>query len=262
MTRALRTAALSAVLGYRALFAWNTPGLFITSLVLAPILQLVFFLALGSSFEYADPSFFVIGNSIQAAAAAGVAGLVSVIADERRFGTLSFVLGAPTSPLPVFVGRLFPGVVLGTFVSVTVGFCGLVAVGAAPSLRGALVYVAIAVVAAGSCSALGLALSALGLVYRDIYQLATAAYLALLVFSGANVERADIDASVRWIGDLLPTTHAIAAARRILSGGPIAAALPDIGFEFVVAVAWTGIAVLGMRILSHRARVAARLDLY
>ncbi|UAJ79777.1 ABC transporter permease [Leifsonia sp. ZF2019] len=262
MTSWLRTALLSGVLGYRALFAWSTPGLFVASLVLAPVLQLVFFLSLGSSLRYGDPEFFVVGNAIQVSAAAGVSGLVSVIADERRFGTLSVILGSPGSAVAVFVGRLIPGVVLGTSVSVMTGLVGLAFTGSGTTLAGSLFFVLTAVVAASSCSALGLALSALGLVYRDIYQVATAAYLALLVFSGSNVDRADIPPVVRWIGDLLPTTHAIEAARGVLAGGSAGAAAPLLLAELGVGVAWGAAALIGMRILAHRARVLARVELF
>lgn len=258
----IHTALLSGVLGYRALFAWNTPGLFVASLVLAPILQLIFFLVLGSSLGYGNPSFFVVGNAMQASAAAGISGLVAVIADERRFGTLSYILGSPGSPIAVFIGRLIPGVVLGTFVSVLTGLVGLVFIGSVPSTGQLLFFVTAAVVSSLSCSALGLGLSALGLIHRDIYQVATAAYLAVLVFSGSNVAREDIPSAVRWIGELVPTTHAIDATRTVLAGASARGAMASLLIELSVGIAWGAIALLGMRVLAYRARVTASLELY
>ncbi|MDN4613016.1 ABC transporter permease [Leifsonia sp. F6_8S_P_1B] len=260
--RTVRTVVLSGVLGFRALFAWNTPGLFVTSLVLTPALQIVFFVAVGAAFDYQNPVFFIVGNGVQVAATAGIAGMVSVIADERRFGTLSMVLGAPTSRIAVFVGRMLPGMACGFAVAALTSSVGLLAVGRAPTLSQVGGYALAIGVATVSCSAMGLALSAFGLIYREIFQIATAAYLLLMVVSGANIDRAALPGWVRGLGDVLPTTHSIDGIRDLLSGGALPALAAPLLMELAVAAAWTAGALVLMKLLESLAKRRAALDLY
>lgn len=261
MSHHLRLLVLSATLGYKALFAWNTPGLFFVSLVLTPALQILFFIVMGEAFGYADPSFFVLGNAVQIAAAAGVSGLIGVIADERRFGTLSVLLSSPGSRLVVFVGRMLPGIVLGASVSLAALLWGLLI---APwAVTGPAVATAVCAVLASafSSAALGLFLSALGLVHRDIFQIATATYLVTMLVSGANISRGDLPVPLRLLGDVLPQSHAIDAIRMLAHGSSARAGAPVL-IEIAVGVAWLLAALLGMRILESQARRSGRVELH
>lgn len=258
----MRTVLLSGVLGFRALFAWNTPGLFVTSLVLTPVLQILFFVSLGQAFEYQDPAFFIVGNGVQVAATAGIAGMVSVIADERRFGTLSMVLGSPAPRIAVFVGRMLPGVVCGFVVAALTSGVGLFIAGRplGPALLG--VHVVAVGLAAISCSAMGLALSAVGLIYREIFQIATAAYLLIMVVSGANIVRGTLPGWVQMVGDVLPTTHSIDAIRGMMSGSSYESVIASQLFEILVAVGWLAFALVLMKALERSAKRRATLELY
>ncbi|WP_431218293.1 ABC transporter permease [Leifsonia xyli] len=255
----VRLALISARLGYRALFAWNTPALFATSLLLTPALQMLFFVVLGKANGYGDPQFFICGNAILATAAAGVGGMVSVIADERRFATLPVVLTSPSSNVAVFVGRLLPGVLSGALASLVVSILGFTMAGLPfqPSSIG--LYAIAILVASVSCSALGLALSAFGLVYRDIYQLATAAYLVMLVTSGANVAWSNLPSPLVIVGMALPAGHSIAAVRTLSDSG--VGFWPQCGLELCVAAAWLAVALTLMRVFERRARQNASVDL-
>lgn len=255
----IRLASISGKLGYRALFAWNTPALFVTSLLLTPALQTLFFIAFGDANGYGSPQFFITGNAIQATAAAGVGGMVSVIADERRFGTLTSLLASPSSRVAVFVGRLIPGFLSGMVVSLAISVSGF-AVAGLPFDIGELWLYALAVLCASLSSAtLGLALSAFGLVYRDIFQIATAAYLLILVSSGATVAWSDLPGPLMVVGAFLPAGHSIAAVRS-LAGGE-SAFWAESGLEAIVAIGWLTVALLLMRVLEWRARNSARVDL-
>jgi ABC-2 type transport system permease protein len=258
----LRTIGISGLLGFRALFAWNTPGLFVTSLLLTPTLQILFFVALGQALSYQDPAFFIVGNGIQVAATAGIAGMVSVIADERRFGTLSMVLGSPGSRVAVFVGRMLPGVVCGFIVASLTSVVGLALVSRPLDPPQFLLYMLAIIVAAVSCSAMGLALSACGLVYRDIFQIATAAYLLTMVVSGANIDRSTLPEWTRILGDALPTTHAIDAVRAMLDGQTVRTALASVALEGCVAAVWVAVALVLMKLFERVAKRRDALDLY
>lgn len=262
MKRSMSLMWTSGVLGYRALFAWNTPALFVVSLIVTPLLQVTFFVLLGSSLGYQDPAFFVIGNSIQVAAAAGISGLVSVIADERLFGTLTHILGSPGSKIAVFVGRILPGVVLGIFVALLTSLVGFAAVGWPISGASWGPFVVIIVVASFSSSALGLFLSALGLVYRDIYQIAGAAYLLMLVVSGANIARADLPGVLVWVGNLLPQTHSVDAARLLADGADGSSVWIAVVAELLVGGAWLLAGLLALTWLQRQARQRSTIEIY
>ena len=261
MSHHVRVLLLSATLGYRALFAWNTPALFVSSLVVTPALQIVFFVLMGQALGYGDPSFFILGNAVQVAAAAGVSGLVSVIADERRFGTLTLLLASPGSRTTVLLGRMLPGVAIGAVISLVSTAVGVVT---APwdVTPGALGVIVLAVLASAvSSAALGLVLSALGLVYRDVFQLAGAAYLLTLLVSGANVDRQDLPGCLQVLGGFLPQTNAIAAIRAVAAGS-VSASLPWVVMELCVGVAWATVALVGMRVLEQTARRRSTVALW
>ncbi|QIZ97588.1 ABC transporter permease [Leifsonia sp. PS1209] len=253
---------LSGLFGFRALFAWNSPGLFVATLVVTPVMQVLFFVTLGAAFDYQNASFFVIGNAVQVAAAAGISGMVSVIADERQIGTLSSIIGSPSSSTTVFIGRTLPGVVLGFLVSALTAVLGFSLTGSPIPPDHLLLFALVLAVAAFSCTALGLFLSALGLLYRDIYQIAGAAYLLLLIVSGANFLRQDLPGWVQLLGGVLPQAHAIDAARSLAVGVGAGSAWASTLLEFVVGVGWLLLALVGMKVLESLARKRATLDLY
>ncbi|WP_285116259.1 ABC transporter permease [Leifsonia sp. fls2-241-R2A-40a] len=254
------TALISGRLGYRALFAWNTPALFVASLLITPALQTIFFVTLGNANGYGSQQFFITGNAVQATAAAGVGGMVSVIADERRFGTLSALLASPAPRTAVFVGRLIPGVVCGIAVSVVISVFGFLVAGLPFPPEDIGLYAVAVVLAAFSCSTLGLALSAFGLIYRDIYQLATGTYLVMLVTSGANIASSDLPAPLAWIGAVLPSSHAIEGIRS-LSGAGTGDYWVQCGVETCVAVIWLVMSLVLLRHFEQQARATARVDL-
>jgi ABC-2 type transport system permease protein len=261
--RNVELSALSARLAFTALFSWNTPALFVTVLIATPLLQLGFFVLLGTSLDYGNPLYYTVGLSLQGATAASIGGLVGVIAEERGFGTLGVILVSPASRLAVFVGRMAPGVVFAVMVAGLTAAVGFVLAGWGADLVQVLLFAAAILIAALSGSALGLALSAFGLVYRDIFQVAMIAQFVLLLCTGASIQSADLPAWVRLIAEGLPLTHAIAAGRLIVQGGdstgvPILALFAA---ELAVAVVWTGVALVLMVALERAARAGARVDL-
>lgn len=258
----VRLALLSGRLSYRALFSWNTPALFFAVLVFTPVLQIVFFVLLGRSLEYRDDLFFITGNALLGATAASVSGLVGVIAEERRFGTLSTILVSPASRVAVFVGRLLPGVVLAIGTAVFTSCLGFVAVGWPYGPLESLAYLAAITVAAFSGSALGLTLSAFGLIYRDIFQIATAAQFALLLLTGANVA---LDRLPEWAQGLalgLPLTHAVAGVRELTAAGVTTTFWSALGTDVLVGACWLGVGLVLMNVLERAARRGASLELY
>lgn len=250
----VRLSWLSGILGYRALFSWNTPGLFFSVLILTPLLQMCFFVLVGRGFEYQNDLFFVLGSPMVGATAASIGGLVSVVAEERRFQTLGVILESPASRVAVFVGRVLPGVCLSFLLGVVISGIGLAFLGfpLAWSLWG--LYLCALSVSAVSGAALGLALSATGLIVRDIYQLADAAQLALLLTSGAVIRIEHLPGVLRVLGGLLPLQNAVSAVRGLIADG----FSEEVGIfllrEFAIGLVWGAIAIILLRVLESQAR--------
>src|SRR5439155_352905 len=103
-----RLVGIGGVLAYRALFNWTTPGMFVGTLLVGPLFQLLFFAYLGRQLQVADDRFYIVGNAVLAASLACVFGGTMAVANERRYGTLGHVLLSPRSRTAIFLGRALP----------------------------------------------------------------------------------------------------------------------------------------------------------
>ena len=81
---AVRVALIGGLLSFRGLFNWLHPALFIPTLIVPPIFQMLFFAYLGRAAELESDTFYVVGNSIQLAALPGLFAMSQAIAGERR----------------------------------------------------------------------------------------------------------------------------------------------------------------------------------
>ena len=64
IVRTLRLVVIGGALSYRALFNWTTPAMFIGTLLVGPLLQLLFFAFLGRELGVADDRFYLLGNAV------------------------------------------------------------------------------------------------------------------------------------------------------------------------------------------------------
>jgi ABC-type multidrug transport system permease subunit len=256
----LRLIVLGGAIAYRALFNWTTPPMFIGTLLVGPLFQLLFFAYLGRQLGVADDRFYIVGNAVLAASLACVFGGTMAVANERRFGTLGHVLLSPRSRTVLFLGRALPyagnGLLIAAF-TLTVGALLLrlrLPLAALPGLALAL--------AAGSlaCAFFGLLLGALGLRFKDVWLVSNVSVTALLLLTGVNVPAETLPAGMRAVGSLLPITHAAQAARVLAAGDGLAAAMPAIGRELAVAGAYAVAAAALLRLFEVESRRRATLD--
>jgi ABC-2 type transport system permease protein len=261
--RNLRLALLSGKLSFRSLFSWNTPSLFISVLIVTPILQLAFFAFLGNAFKYENFIFFVIGTSILGATSSSVAGLVGVIAEERRFGTLKYLMLSPASRIAVFIGRMAPGILFAVFVSIMTSTFGFLVASVKLDSVTVFSYLLIIVAASFSGACLGLMLSASGLIFRDIYQISNSAQLILLVASGASINIHDLPDWIQEVSKFLPLTHAISAGRNLVELNLITRFYWHSLFsEILIGFCFLGLALGAMIYFENRSRMSATIDLY
>jgi ABC-2 type transport system permease protein len=256
----LRLLTVGGVIAYRALFNWTTPSMFIGSLVVGPIFQLLFFAYLGRQLVVASDSFFIVGNAVLAASLSCVFGGTMAVANERRYGTLGHVLLSARSRTAVFLGRALPYAGNGLLIAATTLGGGALLLGL--RIPPARLPGLLAIFAVGSlaCAFFGLTLGAIGLRFRDIWLISNVAIAVMLVVTGVNVPAAVLPGYLRAIGQGIPITHAAEAARRLLAGEPLPLVLGPLGIEAVIGVAYAVLGAVLLRVFEVESRHRASLD--
>lgn len=260
MIALFRLVGVGGVIAYRALFNWTTPAMFVGTLLIGPIFQLLFFAYLGRQLGVADDRFYIVGNAVLAASLACVFGGTMAVSNERRYGTLGHVLLSPRSRTAVFLGRALPYAGNGLLIATSTLTVGSLLLGLRIPLS-ALPGLALTL-GAGSlaCGFFGLTLGALGLRLRDVWLVSNVSVALLLLLTGVNVPADRLPLGMRLAGDLLPITHAARAARRLVAGDGLAAALPSLGAEVAVGFGYAVLAAVLLKVFEAESRRHASLD--
>jgi ABC-2 type transport system permease protein len=251
---------IGGLTSYRALFGWLSPWVYIPSLLVAPIFQILLFVYIGRSANLESDEFYVIGNALQYASIPCLFAMTHTIAGERFQQTLGYILITPARRLPLFVGRALPVVTNGFFVAAF----GLIVGGAIVGIDvPASAYAPIALVtavSAFSCTGLGLLNAGLGFIVRDTSVLSNIIFGLLLVFSGSNVP---IDELPRWmqvVSEGMPFTHGIEAARRLADGEALGSVMGLVGLEALIGLAYGIAGFVVIRLMETLGRRNATLE--
>jgi ABC-2 type transport system permease protein len=219
--KSARILFVGGLISYRALFGFLSPAVFIPTLVLTPIFQILLFSYIGRAAHVRSDEFYVIGNAMQSASVPCLFAMSQTIAGERFQQTLGYILVSPAGRLPLFLGRALPVILNGFFVSAFSMFAGslLLSVHIHASAFAPLALVIL--VATFSCTGLGLINAGLGLRIREVAVLSNILVGLLLVFTGANVAISTLPSWMADISSWLPLTHAIHAARLVAAGASL-----------------------------------------
>jgi len=258
--KTLRLLTIGGVIAYRALFNWTRPSVFIGTLFVGPLFQLLFFAYLGRQLQVADDRFYIVGNAVLTATLACVFGGTLAVGNERRYGTLGHVLLSPRSRTVVFLGRALPYAGNGILIAVVTLTAGALLLGLRippAALPGLLLAMAVGSL---SCAFFGLTLGALGLRFRDVWVISNVAVALLLLLTGVNVPAAALPGWMAAAGRWLPITHAAEAARRLAAGDGLTAALPELGREALVGLGYAVLAALLLKIFETESRRTASLE--
>jgi ABC-type multidrug transport system permease subunit len=247
---------------YRALFNWISPVLYTTTMLGSPLFQIVFFTYLGRAFTDRPDSFFIIGNAVQVSAMSGIYAGTMTIANERQFGTLSPLLATPANRFLLFFGRSVPVIWNGVLVSVFGFGVGMVLLHLELAATDLPALALVLVVTVASCTTFGMMLGSFGLRARDVFFASNLVYFLMLLFCGVNVP---IDELPRWmqaVGNGMPLTHGIEAARDVADGR----SLGDVGglvlWEAAIGAFWSVAAFLLFRVFEAEGRRRASLETF
>jgi ABC-2 type transport system permease protein len=256
----LRLFFVGGMTSYRALFYWLSPAIYIPSLLVAPVFQILLFAYIGRSAGLESDTFYVTGNALQYAAIPCLFAMSQLISGERYQNTLSAILVSPASRIPLFFGRALPVIGNAAFVSafaLTVGCLILDVNLPTESIPG---IAAVILVASFSCAGLGLINAAISLRVRENAVLSNVIFGFLLIFTGANVPLDELPGWMSAISNVLPLTHAIKAVRDLAAGDSFRSVLGLIGTELAIGLAYLFVGYALLRFFEWQGRKHATLE--
>jgi ABC-2 type transport system permease protein len=251
---------IGGMISYRALFQWTRPASFVASLMIMPIMQLLFFVLVGRAIGVADDNFYVLGLALLGATGACIMGGTMAIANERIYGTLGPVLLSTCRRGVLWASRAVPYVVNAFAVMVFTLVCASLLLGLRIPV-GALLPALVAMAAGSfSCTAFGIGIGALGLRFRNVNDVANLALMVFVLTSGAVVPRQAMPEWINGVGAFLPLTHAIRAARGAFAGQGWGTFGGEILAETAVGIGYCVLALVMLRLFEARSRNGLSLD--
>jgi ABC-2 type transport system permease protein len=257
---ALRIFFVGGLISFRALFSFLRPSVYIPSMLVAPIFQILLFVYIGRSASLESDEFYVVGNAIQYAAIPCLFAMIFTVAGERFQRTLGYLLVTPAPRLPLFLGRTLPVVANGFLVATFSLVVGSAIVGVDIAASSYLPLMLAALISAFGCTGFGLLGAGIGLLLRDQAVLANILFGLLLVFTGANVPVDDLPGWMQGVSNALPFSHGIEAARRIADGERLAEVAGLLGAEAAIGLAYVAVGYTFIRAAEGASRRYATLE--
>ena len=251
---------IGGVISFRALFSFLRPEIYIPSLLIAPIFQILLFVFIGRSAGLEDDEFYVIGNAVQYAALPCIFAMSFTIAGERNQKTLGFLLVSPAPRLPLFLGRAVPVVVNGFFVSAFSLVVGGLIVGIDVPASSAGPLMLCVLTCAFACTGLGLLAAGLGLLIREQAVLSNIIFGFLLIFAGANVPIDDLPGWMQSVSQVIPFTHGIEGAREVADGATLSDVSGLLRIEALIGVVYGTLGFIFIRFTERLSRRHATLE--
>ena len=261
MTASLRIFFIGGLTAYRGLINWLSPWIFVPTLVVAPIFQILLFVYIGRSAGVQSDEFYVIGNAVQYASIPCLFSMTHAIAGERYQQTLAYILVSPAGRLPLFLGRALPVIVNAMLVAAfsLVVSALILGIDIPASAWGPIALVIF--VSAFSCTGLGLICAAAGLRVRETAVLNNIIFGLLLIFTGANVPLDELPGWMQWISNRIPLTHGIEAARDLANGATLSDVSGLLAAEFAIGVAYTIVGYGALRFMERESRKRASIQI-
>lgn len=261
MTVPLRIFFVGGITAYRGLINWLSPWIFVPTLIVAPIFQILLFVYIGRSAGVQSDEFFVIGNAVQYASIPCLFSMTHAIAGERYQQTLAYILVSPAGRLPLFLGRALPVICNAMLVAAFSLVVSGLLLGIDVPLSAWAPIALVIVVSSFACTGLGLICAALGLRIRETAVLNNVIFGLLLIFTGANVPIDELPGWMQAISNRIPLTHGIEAARELADGASIGDVDGLIATEFAIGVVYTLVGYAALRVMEHESRKRASIQI-
>ena len=256
----LRIFFVGGLISVRALFSFLRPSVYIPSMLVAPIFQILLFVYIGRSASLESDEFYVVGNAIQYAAIPCIFAMIFTVAGERFQRTLAYLLVTPAPRLPLFLGRALPVVVNGFVVATFSLLVGGAIVGIDVPTSAYPTLLLAAFLSACGCTGFGLLGAGVGLLLRDQAVLANILFGVLLIFTGANVPIDQLPGWMQTVSSGLPFTHGIEAGRRVANGASLGDVDGLLATEALIGVVYAALGYAFIRGAERASRRFATLE--
>jgi ABC-2 type transport system permease protein len=257
---AARIFFVGGLTSFRALFYWLTPWIYIPTMLVAPLFQILLFAYIGRSAGLQSDEFYLIGNALQYSSIPCLFAMSQAIGGERFQETLSAILVSPAARIPLFFGRSLPVVLNGAVVAAFSLLVGSLILGVHLPASSFAPLLLVILIAAFSCTGLGLINAAISLRIRENAVLSNVIFGFLLIFTGANVPLDELPDWMSTAAQGMPFTHAIAAARKLADGAGLGDVSSLIGAELLVGVIYGVAGFLLLRWFETLSRRYASLE--
>jgi ABC-2 type transport system permease protein len=255
----MRVFLASAYYTYRGTLAWLTPATFVGQKLLIPFGQVTFFSLIGQYGGSQSLDFYLIGNAMVLAASACMY-IPLAVNEERLIGTLQFLVVSPANRLALLTGRVAGHFMEGVLWILIAFGCAVIAFGLdIPESTWGVLLLAI-VVASLAAVGLGLLLGGLTYLSLDASISLNGVVFVLLLVSGANIPVEELPGWLAAIGQFLPVTHSIEAARRIFAGKPFGDTAPLLATDLVIGTAYAAAGLVLFGWLESQARRRGTLE--
>ena len=260
MIVAARIFVVGGLTSFRALFYWLTPWIYVPTMLVAPIFQILLFAYIGRSAGLESDEFYLIGNALQYASIPCLFAMAQMVGGERYQNTLSAILVSPAPRIPLFFGRSLPVVLNGAFVAAFSLLAGALILGVHLPASSLAPLGLVVLIAAFSCTGLGLVNAAASLRIRENAVLSNVIFGFLLIFTGANVPLSELPNWMATMSGGLPFTHAIKAARRLADGESFGSVAGLVGTEILVGLCYAAVGYAVLRWMEVQSRRYASLE--
>ncbi len=257
----LRIFFIGGLISYRAMFNWLNPWILVPTLLISPIFQVLLFAYIGRSAGVGNDEFYLIGNALNYAAIPCLFAMGATIGGERYSQTLGIILTTPARRIPLFLGRSLPAIVNGWGVAMFGLLFGGLLLGVTIPWSAWPAIALVTAVTSASCTGLGLVMGASSLRVRESATLGNVLFLVLLVFCGVNVSLDELPGWMAAVGNVLPLTHGIQAAREVAAGGSLGDVSGLVLRELGVGAVFVVIGLSMLSALERLSRSRATLDL-
>jgi ABC-2 type transport system permease protein len=260
ITRTIRLYFIQAWFSYRALYLYNTPLNYFISKFGFSFFAMLMFVFIGKYAGLANPLYIVTGNILLMPSLNGLSGVSMAVANEKRFGTLSYLFGSPARRAPVFLGRaLFP--VLDGFITAAVAMpVALLIFQLDLSKINYWLLLGCILLISFTTSGLGFILGSISLVNRDGWMITSSIAVGLYILVGVNFPVDLLPPFLRAIAYGLPMTRGIQAARLALAGAGWEAVSRLVLGEALIGILYAVIGYTLFRLIERRSLVSGALD--
>lgn len=203
-------------LSYKALYSYQTLGIFILFRMVDPFMHYLFFATLATALVGSHYlQYVVVGNITYYTCQTVIINFMSIFRYERRYGTLELNIASPTKTMTIIIKRSIVPFLDGLIIFLIGLLIGHVIFGLDFPVGQTLNLILLIFVSLLSILSLSFLLACVSLLFSNVNLFLNIILGVLQVFCGANFSVTLLPNSLELLARLMPLTHSIEALRTV-----------------------------------------------